>query len=120
MDDCDVQVALEEAPPRPHGARVRYVWPAPVPTQRQRIQRATLAQTGADPPPLASLQEEIRALRGNYESLARRLHQCEDWIDTVSSPLYKRLWFVLHGWRWKRLGRWTGPDTTAWPWRPGD
>lgn len=56
-------------------------------------------------PQVTLLVEQMRALR-------RRVQLHEEWIDLMSSPLYKRLWFVLHGWRWKRLGRRT---ETPWP-----
>ena len=44
--------------------------------------------------------------RQNYIAIAARVRACEKWIDTVSSPLWKRVLFVLRGYRWRRLGRW--------------
>lgn len=62
------------------------------------------------------VRAHLESLRANYVSLAARLRLCEEWIDTMSSPLWKRIWFVLQGYRWKRLGRWRGAyDSDAWP-----
>lgn len=44
--------------------------------------------------------------RLNYEALAKRVRRLEKWQDTVSSPLWKRAWFFLQGYRWRRLGVW--------------
>lgn len=44
--------------------------------------------------------------RRNYIALAARVRLAEKWIDTVSSPPWKRMLFVIQGYRWGRLGRW--------------
>jgi hypothetical protein len=101
-------VRREPPPPEP-------VLPEPPETQpTQEAQKATVEQTGADPPPeIASLRLEVASLRANVVRLSAQITRCQDWIDVVSSPLLKRLWFVLRGYRWKRLG--TRTDT---PWPP--
>ena len=48
---------------------------------------------------LASL--EVNRLRD-----AARIRALEEYVDTVSSPLWKRVWFVLCGYRFLRVGRW--------------
>lgn len=124
MDECSqltdtATAALVEACPVRRLVVARPAWvdpPSPVAVSRD----ATLAHTGADPPPgcpCADHAARLASLRTNYQSLAARLHRVEDWIDTVSSPLYKRLWFVACGFRWKRLGRWRAPMPMA-PWPP--
>ena len=44
--------------------------------------------------------------RANYLALAARVRRLEKWQDTIESPLWKRVLFVLQGYRWRRLGRW--------------
>ena len=62
------------------------------------------------------VRAQLESLRANYVSLAARLRLCEEWIDTMSNPLWKRIWFVIQGYRWKRLGRWHGDyDGDVWP-----
>jgi hypothetical protein len=51
-----------------------------------------------------SLEEEN--LRRSYVALCARVRTLEKHIDTVSSPMWKRLCFVIRGYRFRRLGRW--------------
>jgi hypothetical protein len=44
--------------------------------------------------------------RINYVALAARVRRVEKWIDTIESPLWKRAWFVIQGYRFRRLGVW--------------
>lgn len=44
--------------------------------------------------------------RINYEALGARVRRLEKWVDTVESPLWKRVWFVMQGYRFRRLGVW--------------
>lgn len=122
VSDVVVAVALQtvEPPPPPE---LPPVPPVPPPSPTRAAADATVEQTGADPPPGCdprSLDARLRSLFVNQGVLAARLTRLEDWVDVVSSPLYKRVWFVLTGWRWARLGRWRGPDVTGWPRRPGE
>lgn len=55
---------------------------------------------------IESLQAEIESLKQNRINLAKRLREVEKYIDTVSSPLWKRIWFVLQGYKFNQLGRW--------------
>ena len=65
---------------------------------------------------LGDLEADVRSLRIVTRALAARVHTCEEWIDVVSSPLWKRVWFVLSGWRWRHLGRWVGrSEHGRWP-----
>lgn len=57
---------------------------------------------------LARLAAEVESLRVNRVRDAARLRGLEKYVDTVSSPLWKRLWWVLCGYRFRRLGRWCG------------
>jgi hypothetical protein len=49
---------------------------------------------------------ECDAARTNYIALAARVRLLEKWVDTVSTPLWMRLWFVAQGFRFRRLGTW--------------
>lgn len=63
-----------------------------------------------------NLDADVRSLRIVTRALAARVQRCEEWIDVVSSPLWKRAWFVLTGWRWRHLGRWIGrSEHGRWP-----
>lgn len=39
-------------------------------------------------------------------ALAARIRRVEKHIDTVSSPMWKRAWFVIQGYRFRQLGVW--------------
>lgn len=52
-------------------------------------------------------------MRARIESLeitrrrdAARIRALEKYVDTVSSPIWKRVWFVMQGYRFRRVGRW--------------
>lgn len=64
---------------------------------------------------LADLEAEARSLRIVTRALAERVQRTEEWIDVVSSPVWRRIGFVLAGWRWRHLGRWRGADRSRWP-----
>ena len=50
----------------------------------------------------------LDSLNLNRVQQAARIRALENYVDTVSSPLYKRLWWVLQGYRFRRVGRWYG------------
>lgn len=51
-------------------------------------------------------EHEIDVLKRQVLALRRQVHALEEWMDTVNSPLWKRIWWWLHGYRFYRLGRW--------------
>lgn len=54
--------------------------------------------------------------RINYEALAARVRTVEKWIDTVSSPLWKRLIWWGEGFYFLKVGRWYARSwTPKWP-----
>jgi hypothetical protein len=67
--------------------------------------------------PAADLQVRLDTLLKDHYSLHDRVVRLEEWVDVVSSPVLKRVFFWLRGWRWRTLGRWRGPDRTRWPGR---
>ena len=44
--------------------------------------------------------------RENYVALATRVRKLEKIIDTWNTPLWKRMVFVIKGYRFRKLGRW--------------
>jgi hypothetical protein len=52
------------------------------------------------------LMIHINALKATCVTNAGRIRRLEKWVDTVSSPLWKRLWFVVQGYRFRQLGVW--------------
>ena len=56
-----------------------------------------------------SLRAEIESLNVRYAELARRLREVEEYVDVVTSPLWKRVLWWLQGWRFDRVGRWQKP-----------
>ncbi len=49
----------------------------------------------------------IACLEKNYRMIGARLHALERWVEVFgSTPWWKRLWFVMQGYRPRRLGVW--------------
>jgi hypothetical protein len=55
-------------------------------------------------------EQEIEVLKRQVLSLRREVRALTEWQEVLSSPVWKRVWFVLCGWRWNRLGRWYRTD----------
>jgi hypothetical protein len=53
-----------------------------------------------------NVEQEIEVLKRQVESLRRTQQQQEEWLDTVNSHWYKRIWWWIHGYKYHRLGRW--------------
>lgn len=51
-------------------------------------------------------EQELRVLKGQVRSLRREVRQLGELLDTINSPLWKRIWWVLQGYRLRRVGRW--------------
>lgn len=45
-------------------------------------------------------------LERKIDALRREVRDLTEWRDTVSTPLLKRFWFVVKGYRFRRHGRW--------------
>lgn len=55
-----------------------------------------------------SLEQRVAALERQMRE-QRRLHQAlDERVDTVFSPIWKRVLWFLQGYRWHRVGRWYG------------
>jgi hypothetical protein len=112
-----VTAELVECQPEPE--RVAVPVPAvPETSQAQQKAQATIEQTGADPPPAGGRESiidpaaitnpthEIVVLKRQVLALRRDAQRLQEWLDTVNSPVYKRVWWWLCGYRFYTLGRW--------------
>ena len=54
------------------------------------------------------LASKVDVLERQVKSLRRQMGQLIEWQDTVSSPLYKRIWWFLCGYKFGSVGRWYG------------
>lgn len=61
----------------------------------------------------ASVAAGIRSLQINDEQQAARIRDLEKRLDTLQSPLWKRLWFRIDGWPGQR-----DLNATHRAWRP--
>lgn len=52
--------------------------------------------------------QRVEALEWQVKHLRRRVRELEEWQDTVTSALWKRVLWWLQGYRWSRVGRWYG------------
>lgn len=57
-----------------------------------------------------NVEQELDVLKRQMQALRRNYNRLDAWLDTVNSPLYKRVWFWMRGYRFYRLGRWYGKD----------
>jgi hypothetical protein len=55
---------------------------------------------------IEALERLCAVLEANRTRDAARIRTLEKWVDTVSSPLWKRVWFVVQGYRFRQLGVW--------------
>lgn len=53
-----------------------------------------------------NLLHRVASLEVNRRRDAGRIRLLEEWVDTVSSPMWKRIGFVIMGYRFRRLGVW--------------
>jgi hypothetical protein len=57
---------------------------------------------------LVQLEATVAMLRRQVTALRREHRALEERVDTVCSPLWKRVGWWLQGYRWYRVGRWYG------------
>jgi hypothetical protein len=55
-----------------------------------------------------SLEHRVAILERQMKSVRRGQQQNAEWLDTVCSPLWKRVWWFVCGYRFYRVGRWYG------------
>lgn len=61
----------------------------------------------------AGLEQEVEVLKRQVRSLRREVRELGEYVDTVSSPLWKRLWWWLGGYYFRKVGRWYPADSHA-------
>jgi hypothetical protein len=54
------------------------------------------------------MDAEIEALKRQMKSLRRQVQRHEEYIDTVSSALWKRCLWWCQGYYFRKVGRWYG------------
>lgn len=57
---------------------------------------------------IAGLVARLDSLQVNDGELARRVRTLEKYVDTVSSPLWKRVIWWWQGYYFRKVGRWYG------------
>lgn len=57
---------------------------------------------------LNQIKFEHETLKRQMKGLRKQMNKYDAWLDTVNSPIYKRVWWFLQGYRFYRLGRWYG------------
>lgn len=55
-----------------------------------------------------SIEQDIDVLKRQMLSVRRQLQEHDEWLDTVNSPLFKRIWWWFQGFLFYRVGRWYG------------
>mgnify|MGYP001563219843 FL=1 len=64
----------------------------------------------------AGLEQEVEVLKRQVRSLRREVRELAEYVDTVSSPLWKRLVWWCEGFYFRKVGRWYCPGwTPRWP-----
>ena len=62
----------------------------------------------------ASVEAELASLKLNVDLLAARCRHLEKCLDTLQTPLWRRVWFRIDGWPGQRN---LNADRRAWrPW----
>ena len=60
---------------------------------------------------VADIQHETEILKRQRINMGNEIRQLEERLDTFASPPWKKLLWLLQGWRWYRVGRWYPPWT---------
>lgn len=63
-----------------------------------------------------NIEQETTVLKRQVASLRKRMKHCEEFVDVVSSPLWKRVIWWFCGFYFRKVGRWYGPQTYQPPW----
>lgn len=63
-----------------------------------------------------NLEQRVLCLECNLKAARIQLQQQAEFIDTVTSPLWKRIIWWFEGFYFRKVGRWYAPHwTPRWP-----
>jgi hypothetical protein len=51
-------------------------------------------------------EAEFRTLQNQVAELRRQMKMASDWHDTLNTPMYKKVWFFIQGYKPWSLGTW--------------
>jgi hypothetical protein len=60
-------------------------------------------------------EQRIDVLERQMLSLRREVRELTEYVDTVSSPLWKRCLWWAQGFYFRKVGRWYEPRWLHWP-----
>jgi len=55
-----------------------------------------------------NVEQEIDVLKRQMVSLRREVRDLTEYVDTVSSPIWKRILWWFAGYHFRKVGRWYG------------
>jgi hypothetical protein len=55
---------------------------------------------------LEEIERRLQIAEGQIKALRQQIHDHEEYIDTVTSPLWKRLIWWCQGYYLRKVGRW--------------
>ena len=64
-----------------------------------------------------NVEQEIDVLGRQVKALRRDMKGCTEYVDVVTSPMWKRIIWWFCGFHFRKVGRWYGPETyqPRWP-----
>lgn len=66
--------------------------------------------------PIKDIEQEVRVLKRQVKEMRRRSIEAAEYIDTVTSPLWKRIIWWCEGFYFRKVGRWYAPKwIPRWP-----
>jgi hypothetical protein len=55
-----------------------------------------------------NIEQEIDVLKRQVQSLRKQIQQDHELLETIASPPWKRLWWLIRGYKLWKVGRWYG------------
>lgn len=63
-----------------------------------------------------SLEQDVEVLKRQVKSLRERQKHLDEFMDCLTSPMWKRIVWWFCGFYLRKVGRWYGPITYQPPW----
>lgn len=54
----------------------------------------------------SDIEHDVEVLKRQMRSLQREVQQLAELVDVLATPLHRKVWFWVHGYRLWRVGRW--------------